>query len=242
MVYFYKHVLAGFLAAGLLCSSVGCGVIADGHNRQGVRSVNAGDYQGGMASFQKALARDPENSDAYYNIALSLHRLGKQTKNQQYLLQAEELYNRSLDYNEENIDSYRGLAVLLAETQRSEKAFRLIRNWSNTNPTDPEAYTELARLHQEFGDTERALEQLVAAQRVQPQHARSLTALASLREKEGNVRQALADYQRAYSLDPRPELAARIASLNQSMAGSSTTFATAPSGTRTATPPRTPRY
>lgn len=219
----------------------GCGVIADTHNRQGVRSAYRGDFRTAMASFQKAATRDPKNSDAYYNMAASLHQLGKQTKNQHYLTQAEQLYNQSLDYDPQNVDSYRGLAVLLAETQRSEKAFVLLKGWVQNDFTNPDAHTELARLYDEFKDEEAAIEQLQAALRIDHQHPRALTALAALRESEGNRVQALENYQRAYASQPRPELASRIATLQRSLGQS--TVAGVPSGnTQLATPARIPRY
>ncbi|MCA9173183.1 MAG: tetratricopeptide repeat protein [Planctomycetales bacterium] len=236
-----RRLLAACVVASAVIVAGGCGVIADTHNRHGVRSVYQGDYNAGMNSFQRALAKEPTNSDAYYNMAATLHQLGKQTKNSQYLSQAQDLYRRSLSLDNRHVDSYRGLAVLLAETQQSEEAFRLLRGWTEVDPANPEAHTELARLHQEFGNLNSAVDELQYALKVDYQNSRALAALGQLREKQGDTAQALANYRRAYNVTPRPELAAKIASLERPGAFPGALPGTTSNGSVIATGPLTTR-
>ena len=95
---------------------------ADGQNQQGVRLFQQGQFQPAMQKFQQALATDPMNADAYYNLAASMHNIGSAKKDQTMLVEAEKLYNQCLDLNENHVDSHRGLAVLLKETDRPDRA------------------------------------------------------------------------------------------------------------------------
>jgi tetratricopeptide (TPR) repeat protein len=208
---------------------------ADGQNLQGVRMYEQGQYDGAMRKFQEAVANDPSNADAYYNMAATLHRAGVDRKDENLIQQSETLYNRCLDLNPDHEDCHRGLAVLLVETGRSDRAFNLLKNWAIRSPEDADARIELARLYEEFGDPSTAQVQLTEAIHIDHDNVRAWNALGRLREQSGDYAQALADYQRAYSLNRfQPEVAERIAALNRSLSQQyGATFAN--DGTRTVT-------
>jgi tetratricopeptide (TPR) repeat protein len=228
-----RGVLYPFLAL-LAMTACGCKVAADGQNLQGVRLYQQGQYDAAMQTFQKAVANDPSNADAFYNMAATVHRLGVARNDTNLLGQAESLYNRCLDLDPSNTDCYRGLAVLLSETGRSDRAFTLLQNWAMRDPKSPEARIELARLYEEFGDAQTAKVHLTEALQIDQYSARAWNALGRLREQSGDYVQALANYQQSYSLNRfQPEVAERIASLNRSIAQSGTTQAP---DTRTVTP------
>jgi len=196
---------------------------ADGQNLQGVRLYQQGQYDAAMQRFQQAVAQDPGNADAYYNMAATLHQMGIARNDQKLLNQAETLYNRCLDLNEDHTECYRGLAVLLAETGRSDRAFNLLKNWAIRSPNNAHARIELARLYEEFGDVETAKVHLTEALQIDQHCARAWTALARLREQAGDYTQALADYQRAYALNRfQPKVAERIAALSRTVSGGRT--------------------
>ena len=230
-------VVGGALAMAVLA---GCKMAADGQNLQGARLYQQGQYEAAMQRFQKALQTDPTNADAYYNLAATLHRLGIARNDQALLGQAETLYNQCLDINENHTDCYRGLAVLLAETGRSDRAFNLLKNWAARNPRTADARIELARLFEEFGDPDTAKQHLTEAIHIDQYNARAWNALGRLREQSGEYVQALADYQRSYNLNQfQPEIADRIAALNRTLGGGVDTIRgnngtrTVSSGTRT---------
>ena len=88
-----------------------------------------------LKQFQEATYADPNNADAYYNLAATYHRIGKVEHRQADLDQAETYYNLCLDRNDNHTDCYRGLAVLLAEQGRNDEAFRLVEGWVQRQPT-----------------------------------------------------------------------------------------------------------
>ncbi len=116
------------------------------------------------------------------------------------LQQAETLYNQCLDRNPNHADCHRALAVLLVQTDRSDRAFALLKNWAIRSPQNADARVELARLYEEFGDTKTAELQLQQALQLDQTNKRAWTAMAYLRESNGDMPQALANYQRAYAL------------------------------------------
>lgn len=231
------------LLASAAVSGAGCKMAADSQNVQGVRLFQQGQYQPALQEFQKALSSDPKNADAYYNMAATTHRMGLQSSDQKLLAQAETLYNQCLDLDPKHTDCYRGLAVLLAETGRQDRAFNLLKNWASTDPKSADARIELARLYEEHGDLETAKVHLNQALLADQNNARAWAALGSLRERVGDYSQALANYQRAWSLNSaQAGVAERIAVLNQSlMAAAATPAGTpAPDATRTVTSPAPP--
>ena len=206
------------LVAVVALGTSGCGAIATGHNARGVREYLAGNYYGAMEQFQKAMSAKPDDADAYYNLAATMHKLGIASKNENMLQQAEMMYNQCLDRDPNHVDCYRGLAVLLAQTQRIDRAEKLLKNWAMRSPQNADARIELARLFDELGDKKTAQLQLQQAIQLDQTNRRAWTALAALRESQGDYKQALADYQRAYSLNPQDKvIAARIAALNQAV-------------------------
>lgn len=200
--------------------SSGCKLAADGKNLQGVRLVQQGQYDAAMQEFQKAVATDPSNANAYYNMGATLHRVGIGRNDSALLTQAETLYNQCLDRHADHTDCYRGLAVLLTETGRSDRAFNLLKNWVARSPQVADARIELARLYEEFGDGERAKQELTEALHLDQQNARAWNALGRLREQAGDYVQALANYQRSFELNRfQPDVGERIAALNRTVSG-----------------------
>jgi tetratricopeptide (TPR) repeat protein len=208
--------LACLLAFNLM-GLAGCNMVATGQNMQGAQLYEKGQYYQAMEKFQQAMASDPTDADAYYNMASTMQQLGTTNKDPNMLQQAETLYNQCLDRNPNHADCHRALAVLLVQTDRSDRAFNLLKNWAIRSPQSADARVELARLYEEFGDTKTAELQLQQALQIDQNNPRAWTAMAYLRESKGDTQQALANYQRAYALDGyNPALASRIAALNQS--------------------------
>jgi Flp pilus assembly protein TadD len=204
----------------VLATFSGCKLAADGKNLQGVRLYQQGQYDAALQTFQKAVATDPTNADAYYNMAATMHRVGAARNDSNALSQAESLYNQCLDRSPDHPDCHRGLAVLLTETGRSDRAFNLLKNWSARSPQHPEAHIELARLHEEFANVEAAKLELTEALQIDQHNARAWNALARLREQSGDYVQALANYQRSLEVNRfQPEVAERVAALTRTISG-----------------------
>jgi tetratricopeptide (TPR) repeat protein len=205
-----------------------------------------GQYQAALAQFQQAVNTQPNNADSYYNLASTMHRLGTQQKDQKLLQQAETLYNQCLDLDQNHPDCHRALAVLLVETNRTDKAFTLTKNWVAANPRSAESRIELARLYEEFGDRDSATTYLQQALAIEQNNPRAWAALGKLREEAGDIPQALANYQRSLTLNrAQPGVSERVAQLQRQAGGP---YGINPNGTRTVVrPPVTapvaqPRY
>lgn len=208
---------AGVFCAPVLIFFVGCHAAATGHNLEGKRLVQQGQYGPALQRFQEAVIRDPSNADGYYNMAATYHRMGEQSGHREHLTQAETLYYQCLEKDPNHVDCRRGLAVLLAKTNRRDQAFSMLKTWAASNPSSADARVELARLHFELGDQETAKRQLDEALALDPGNPRVWSARGFMREREGDPIQALANYQRSYQMDSfQPGVAARIASLRQS--------------------------
>jgi tetratricopeptide (TPR) repeat protein len=227
----------------------GCRMWSQTQNAGGVAQYRQGQYPQAIATFQEALKIDPNNADAYYNLAASYHQAAKQSGDQNTYLHAEQLYNRCLDIEANHIECHRALAVLLVETNRQDKAFTLMKNWAIASPQVGAARVELARLYEEFGDKQTAATYLSQALQINPQDARALAALGKMREQQGDTQQALANYQRAYQLNPlQPGVAERLAALSPRPATPAAPATvpvtpTTPPATRFASPPvSNPRY
>ncbi|MEX0819767.1 MAG: tetratricopeptide repeat protein [Pirellulaceae bacterium] len=211
-------------AAALTMAATGCKMVADGQNIEGVRLEQQGQHHAALQQFQQAITSNPTNADAYYNMAATYHRIGVEQKDQRQLDQAETLYNQCLDLEEDHVDCRRGLAVLLTETGRSDRAFNLLKNWANSSPQLADARVELARLYEESGDYETAKLHLNKAILLEQHNSRAWAALGNIREQLGDTQQALANYQRSYNLNSfQPGVAQRIATLSGATLGGSST-------------------
>lgn len=228
-------------------------MLSQTHNSGGVSQYQQGQFQTAVAKFQQSVTTDPTNADGYYNLAVTYHQMARQTSDQNMYMQAEQLYNQCLDRDANNVECHRGLALLLVETNRQDKAFTLMKNWATNAPQVAAARVELARLYEESGDPQTAAIYLGQALQINPNDSRALAALGKMREQAGDVQQALANYQRAYQINPQqPGVAERLATLSRPTTTTPTTTTTPgmspvtpqiPAGSQIATPrPTTPRY
>ena len=207
------------LAIAVCLAAGGCGrFTANGLNAEGVRLFEQARYDEAIQHFDRAVYHDPNNADAYYNLAAVYHRQGATTGSEESLRQAERYYQMARDRDPDHRECYRGLAVLLAERGRAEEAFHLLQGWADRNPVSPDPRVELARFLEDHGDRRAAEEQLLSALSLDANHSRALVALGRLREESGAYAQALDNYQRALASDRfQPAVAARIAALQSTV-------------------------
>jgi tetratricopeptide (TPR) repeat protein len=192
---------------------------ANGNNVAGVQNYQLGRFHEAIQSFQQALLDDPNNADAYYNLAATYYELGKRNSDRALLSQSEGLYHQCLDLDPNHTECYRGLASLLVDTKRPDSAFTLLKRWAMQSPRMADSRIELARLYEEFGDRDSAVRYLSEALNVDATSARAWTALGRLREEQGQLAQALSNYQQAYTLNQfQPGVANRIAALQRRVA------------------------
>ena len=205
-----------WLIVFVITNSSGCQWAASGQNATGARLYEQGQYSAALQQFQKVITTDPGNADGYYNLAATNHRLGNQRRDSQQLEQAEALYNQCLDHDPNHVECHRGLAVLLVDTGRPDRAFALMKNWAAQNPDFAEPRIELARMYEEAQDPETALKYLEDAIQKDPNNARAWLALGQLREKNGDLVQAMQNYQQSLAINSLQPLASeRVAALGR---------------------------
>jgi len=220
----------------LVTSFSGCQWAASGQNSQGAKLYQQGQFTAAMQEFQKAIASDPKNADGYYNLAATTHRLGVDRKDSALMSQSEALYNQCLDHDPNHVECHRGLAVLLIDTGRPDRAFALMKNWAAQNPTYAEPRIELARLYQEANEPQTALKYLEDAVQQDANNARAWLALGRLRETSGDLPQALQNYQRSLAINgSQPMASERVAALSRQIT-SQTDASLSAGGTRVAQP------
>ena len=231
-------ILAATLLGMLLASAGGCQWAASGQNATGAKLYEQGHYTAALQQFQKVIATDPQNADGYYNLAATTHRLGLQRGDQNLIEQSEALYNQCLDHDPNHVECHRGLAVLLVDTNRADRAFALLKNWASQNPTYSEPRIEIARLYEEHGEPQTALKYLEDAVQQDANNSRAWLALARLRESSGDLSQALRNYQQALALNnTQPMVNERIAALSRQLNANLDASLSA-GGTQIATPLR----
>lgn len=221
-----------FLAASIVTGS-GCQYRATRHTSNGHWHMQNSQYGPAVDSFQQALMAHPRHADANYNLGAAYYYLAKNSGQAHLTPKAEDLLRQAVTINPNHVDAYRTLSALYVETQRPNEAFNLLRSWQIAQPGNPEPLVELARLYREHNDSTRAVQFLADALTIEPNNSRALVAMGHLREEQGNLELALKNYTRSYQANSyQPELAQRIASLQQRMSGGLTTG----QGTRYATP------
>ena len=203
----------------LLWQFAGCNLAANRANQVGCQAYNQGQFAQAINEFQRALASNPKNADAYYNLGSSYYQLGQQQKNRQWIEQAETLFRQAISLNDRHTEAHRSLAGLLVETDREEFAFDLINTWKTRQPNSVDPLIELARLHQEYGDNRRATDYLADALQLDGSNVRALKAMGHVREMQGQLNLAMENYSRVLQLDNRQtEVASRIAELQSRLA------------------------
>lgn len=209
---------AALVAGTIVAAAGGCQWASSGHNATGTRLFQQGQYTAAQQEFQKAIAADPQNPDSYYNMAATYHQQGKQRNDPALIERAEGLYNQCLDHAPNHVECHRGLAVLLVDSERPDRAFALLKNWASQNPSYAEPRIELARLYEEHGEPQTALKYLEDAVQQDANNPRAWLALGRLRENQGDPTQALQNYQRAYALNNmQPQVSERIAALSRQL-------------------------
>jgi tetratricopeptide (TPR) repeat protein len=195
---------------------LGCSTTKNG---SGVAYYQQGRYAEALQLFEQAKQTEPSNPDTYYNLASTYHKLGTNAKDKKMLETAEAIYNQCLDLSPDHVECHRGLAVLLVDTGRSDRAFALMKNWAQSNPKLSDARVELARLHQEFNQNKIAEQYLDEALAMDPNNSKAWAARGKLRENSGELMQAVQNYQQSLALNSmQPDLYQRIGALNVRLA------------------------
>lgn len=217
LLSYYRNLTIGMLLF-VTAFATGCRWTGVTQNASGVQLFQQGRYAEALHQFETAKQTDPGNPDTYYNLASTYHRMGVTQKDAKLTEQAESLYNQCLDLSPNHVACHRGLAVLLVETNRSDKAFKLLKNWKESSPTVSDARVELAKLHQEFNQSTVAQQLLDEALQQDPSNANAWAARGRLRESTGDLAQARQNYAQSLAINSlQPDVYQKLAALDVRM-------------------------
>ncbi|MDO5554065.1 MAG: tetratricopeptide repeat protein [Planctomycetia bacterium] len=183
-------------------------------NSEGVACYGQGQYDQALPYFQEAIRLDPNNAEAYYNVASTYQRQAALHGQPSLLTQAESYYRACLDRNpspETTVCCYRGLATSMSQRNQGDAALALLKDWESRNPNSVEPKLELAYLLEAQSKYSDALALLQQSANLAPADYRVYYKTGVLQQKLGNEETALAQYLMAARLAPADqEIANRI--------------------------------
>lgn len=125
-------------------------------------AMEQGQYQKALQYFQKVVAIDPTNAEAWYNIAEAYNLL-------EQLDEAEINYARAIALEPETIDYFTALSRMYMEHANVAKARLLLEEGVRINPDSAPLHAFLALAVSESGDYRKAEELLDKAELLDPQ-------------------------------------------------------------------------
>lgn len=153
--------------------------------RMGSDLLEEGNLAGAIAAFREAVARDPEDKLAQYNLGVSLLEAGETETAFEHLQRAAEL-----DPNFR--DAHFNLGKLLLERGRFEQAAGHFRRALEIDPQDGEAQLEWALAESRGGRSSEAIEELEAGLTADPENASIGVALGVVLAEVGRPAEARA--------------------------------------------------
>ncbi len=186
-------------------------------NAEGVVYYQQGQYEQALQTFNDAIRINPNNAEAYYNLASTYQKQGMTTHQTSLLAQAENYYRACLDHNpppETTICCYRGIAALMNERNRGSEALELLQGWESRNQNALDPKLEIAYLLEAQGKNQEALAALQKAGTMAPNDYRIYYKSGVIQQKLGNNQAALDQLLMAGRLQPSDtEIANRITRL-----------------------------
>ena len=188
------------LVAGFGLAAAGCGQVKMLQARMALKDAHTAyqqqDYRGAIEAYERAIAADPTQTEAYFYLGNSYDNLFRPTRrgeaaNDQFLEGAVENYKKSVET--EQRPELRKLALqYLANAFGADKlndpaqSEPVVQQLIEMEPTDPVNYFALARIYEDSGEYERAEETLVKARDARPTEPTVYTTLAAFYNRQGN--------------------------------------------------------
>ncbi|MDO5581777.1 MAG: tetratricopeptide repeat protein [Planctomycetia bacterium] len=194
-------------------------------NTEGVVYYQQGQYDQALAHFQEAIRLNPNNADAYYNLASTYQKQSVQYRQPALQAQAENYYRACLDHNpnpETTVCCYRGIATIMNQRNQGVQAEELLKSWGTRNPNSLDPKLELAYLYEAQGKNREALASLQEAGTLAPNDYRVYYKTGVIQQKLGQPQAALDQFLMAGRLNPSDSEIANRITLLRSQVGSKT--------------------
>jgi tetratricopeptide (TPR) repeat protein len=169
---------------------------ADAHGILGVSLAAAGDYEGGIASLERAIKLNPKASNFHSNLG-ELHR---QNKN---LADAIISLNRALELDPRNAQALSNLGIVRFESDDYDAAVEAYRKAISLNPNFPEAYNNLGNALRKLGETDEASKAYQNALSLREHYPEAYNNLGTLLREQHKPEQAEHALKKAIAQNPR---------------------------------------
>jgi tetratricopeptide (TPR) repeat protein len=177
------------------------------YNDDGVFLYERGSYDRARASFEAALALQPNDPNLLFNVGQCYDNLGRYDR-------AETFYNECLQRVPDHAACRHALTVLLDRQGRRAEAFQKVEAWLASRPRLAAAYVEDGYLWYRQGDLRRAQGRLYQALELDPRDVRALTELAQVYEDLHWPDRAVVLYERVLDYSPHyPGVEQRLSEL-----------------------------
>jgi tetratricopeptide (TPR) repeat protein len=175
---------------------------AGSYNNEGLLRHERGETDAAVAAYEKALAVDPQNASAMWNLSDLLHSQHRD------LDRSDDLLLRSLAAGlPEGVDFTVGRTVAYARGGESERALNLLEHALAAKPQDPRLHLLRGRYRLERHQCEKALGDFETATRSDPKSALAFASVGLARLCIGDGEGAAASFHRSLAIDPnQPEI------------------------------------
>jgi tetratricopeptide (TPR) repeat protein len=181
--------LAGLIQGGRFFIKLGNEALAEGRLGEAIEA------------FQEAVARNPDERLAHYNLGQALLQAGQLDEAIQHL-------ERAIEIDPDFRDAYFNLGAALSEKGSFEAAATYFQRAHEIDPEDRQARLQWAMAMGRAGRAREAVDQLQALRTENPDDAGILLSLAAILGPVGQVEEARAELERALTLAPEPALEA----------------------------------
>ncbi len=171
----------------------------------------SGDVDKAISLDRSAVAINPGNDIAHYNLANALAEKGR--ADLKAAAEAESEYDRALAIDPRQADVYLSYAAMLAAEHKQDETQRILERAREAGVQDPDIETELGLMLLLRGSQEEARASFARAVALNPRAGRALEALGRIAYSRNGFREAADYYARALAATPSSGLARTLGSI-----------------------------
>jgi Tfp pilus assembly protein PilF len=161
----------------------------------GLKALEEGKNEAAVQAFGRALAADPQDYFAHFNLALAYGALGRDAE-------AAAEYRKTLELKAGLFEAELNLGMLLMRDKEPADALPLLEAAAAQKPAEFQPRFFLAEAQLETGDAEKAAENFRLAVTANPKTAEAYLGLAHALARQDKLAEAAPYYRRAAELDP----------------------------------------
>lgn len=163
--------------------------------RRGVEKIESGDSSGAISEFDRAIANNPDNTEAYYRRGNVRFDLGEYEG-------AIADYTAAIDRDPDNLDAYYNRGLARIDAGQLEAATEDFSNVLRLDATDADAYYQRGLVSYKLGDYSSAIDDYTQAILLSPTSPYPYLNRGLAHSSAGNKQAAMADFTQAIRVDP----------------------------------------